>query len=250
MGLISTTALHHLRLTVTDLGRSRAFYEEVLGFEVAAESPGDPSDPAVRDDPAQLYGGVVYATNGILFGLRPVADASDTFVSTRVGLDHVSFAVASRAELETAKTALQAAGDPARRRDRAGAVRHRDPVVLRPGRRAPGAHVPLGVARGGTHGHAGAGRPPGSGAMTASKTGARLRAAPTALHGALGRPRPRELASRRAGGRGPTPRGADRGRRRLAALPPQRAEDAARQRRPPARREQRLRGQRGGPSRG
>ncbi len=32
MGDITTTGLHHLRLTVTDLQRSRAFYTEVLGF--------------------------------------------------------------------------------------------------------------------------------------------------------------------------------------------------------------------------
>ena len=112
MSLIATTGLHHLRLTVTDLARSRAFYEEVLGFEVAAESPGDPSDPAVRSDPAQLYGGVVFATNGILFGLRPVAEPADAFVSTRVGLDHVSFAVASRAELDAAVDALEGRGVP------------------------------------------------------------------------------------------------------------------------------------------
>ncbi len=110
MSLISTTGLHHLRITVTDLARSRAFYEQVLGFQVAAESPGDPSDPAVRDDPAQLYGGVVFATNGILFGLRPVAPGDDAFVSTRVGLDHVSFGVASQAELEAAAAALQERG--------------------------------------------------------------------------------------------------------------------------------------------
>ena len=110
MGDITTTGLHHLRLTVTDLQRSRAFYTEVLGFEVAAESPGDPSDPAVRADPAQLYGGVVFATNGILFGLRPVASGDDAFVSERVGLDHVSFAVASRADLDDAATKLEARG--------------------------------------------------------------------------------------------------------------------------------------------
>lgn len=110
MGDIVTTGLHHLRLTVTDLQRSRAFYTEVLGFEVAAESPGDPSDPAVRADPAQLYGGVVFATNGILFGLRPVAPGDDVFVAERVGLDHVSFAVSTRADLDDAAEKLQARG--------------------------------------------------------------------------------------------------------------------------------------------
>jgi glyoxylase I family protein len=112
MALISTTGLHHVRLTVSDLARSRAFYEEVLGFQVAAESSGDPADPAVRADPAQLYGGVVYATNGILFGLRPVASPDDAFDSERTGLDHLSFAVATRAELDAAATALEGRGIP------------------------------------------------------------------------------------------------------------------------------------------
>ena len=112
MALIDTTGLHHVRLTVCDLARSRAFYEEILGFEVAAQSPGDPSDPAVRADPAQLYGGVVYQTNGILFGLRPVAATGDTFDSGRTGLDHLSFAVANRGVLEKAMTALERRGSP------------------------------------------------------------------------------------------------------------------------------------------
>jgi catechol 2,3-dioxygenase-like lactoylglutathione lyase family enzyme len=99
MAMIETTGLHHVRITVTNLERSRAFYTEVLGFEVAAESPGSPDDPAVRSDPTQLYGGVVFLTNGILFGLRPVAVAEDRFDSERVGLDHISFAVGSRDEL-------------------------------------------------------------------------------------------------------------------------------------------------------
>ena len=110
MALIETTGLHHVRLTVSDLARSRAFYEEILGFEIAAQSPGDPGDPAVREDPAQLYGGVVYQTNGILFGLRPVASARDAFDSTRTGLDHLSFAVANRDALHAAAVALEDRG--------------------------------------------------------------------------------------------------------------------------------------------
>lgn len=106
MGLIQTTGLHHLRLTVTDLARSKAFYADVLGFEVAAESPGSPDDPDVRGDPEQLYGGVVFQTNGMLFGLRPVAAGEDRFDSERVGLDHVSFTVGSRTELEQAAQRL------------------------------------------------------------------------------------------------------------------------------------------------
>lgn len=99
MALIDPTGLHHLRITVTDIVRSRAFYQDVLGFEIAAESSGDVDDPEVRADPTQLYGGVVFQSNGMLFGLRPVAEASDRFDSTRVGLDHISFSVKSVDEL-------------------------------------------------------------------------------------------------------------------------------------------------------
>ncbi len=112
MGLIDTTGIHHVRLTVTDLARSRAFYSDVLGFEIAAESPGSADDPAVREDPAQLYGGVVFQANGILFGLRPVAPGEDRFVSERVGLDHLSFTVASRDALVAARDSLEKLGVP------------------------------------------------------------------------------------------------------------------------------------------
>jgi glyoxylase I family protein len=112
MAMIETTGVHHLRLTVTNLERSRAFYTEVLGFQVAAESPGSPDDPAVRSDPDQLYGGVVFQTNGMLFGLRPVAAAEDRFDSARVGLDHISFTVASRDSLEEAARRLEERGIP------------------------------------------------------------------------------------------------------------------------------------------
>lgn len=112
MGMIQTTGLHHVRLTVTDLERSKAFYMDVLGFEIAAESPGSPADPEVRKDPEQLYGGVVLQTNGMLFGLRPVAAGEDRFDSERVGLDHISFTVGSRSDLEEAVRRLEEAGVP------------------------------------------------------------------------------------------------------------------------------------------
>ncbi|WP_040789790.1 VOC family protein [Nocardia paucivorans] len=112
MSLITTTGTHHVRLTVRDIRRSRRFYEEVLGFPVAAESPGSPDDPEVRTDPFRLYGGVVFQANGMLLGLRPVADPSDQFDPDRVGLDHLSFAVADRDELAVAAARLDAAGIP------------------------------------------------------------------------------------------------------------------------------------------
>jgi catechol 2,3-dioxygenase-like lactoylglutathione lyase family enzyme len=87
---IQTSAAHHVRLTVTDPARSRAFYE-MLGFRVAMEFP----DGAL-------------VTNGtLLMGLRTGPDAArirgdDRFDPNRVGLDHLALGVGSRADIEAA----------------------------------------------------------------------------------------------------------------------------------------------------
>src|ERR1700694_2266520 len=93
--------IHHLRLTVTDIQRSREFYTGLLGFQVAAESP-PPDDPAYAATYTILWGGIVMASGHLLLVLRPVAPQGDRFDEDRVGLDHLSFSVASRAELEQA----------------------------------------------------------------------------------------------------------------------------------------------------
>jgi catechol 2,3-dioxygenase-like lactoylglutathione lyase family enzyme len=102
-------AIAHVRLTVTDIDRSRAFYDDVFGLPVAYEVPAD-ADDATRAQLAFLYGGVIYALGDSLLGLRPVA--TDSFDEDRVGLDHVSFAVGSRAELDAAVAVLDARGTP------------------------------------------------------------------------------------------------------------------------------------------
>lgn len=98
---IAPGAIHHLRLTVTDVARSREFYTTLLGFDVAAESP-PPDDPSAEAVYPLLWGGVVLVRGGFLLGLRPVAPAGDRFDENRVGLDHLSFNVGSRAELDDA----------------------------------------------------------------------------------------------------------------------------------------------------
>ncbi len=92
----------HVRLTVTDIDRSRAFYEAVFGFDVAFEAPADDADQATKEQLAFLYGGVVYSFGGGLLGLRPVAPGGDRHDEDRVGLDHLSFAVAARTDLDAA----------------------------------------------------------------------------------------------------------------------------------------------------
>jgi glyoxylase I family protein len=103
-------AIHHVRLTVTDIARSKDFYARLLGTGPAADFSDQAADPAVREDPARLYGGCVFAVGEQLLGLRPVAAAGDRFRSTRVGLDHLSLAVASSDELRAVASRLDAAG--------------------------------------------------------------------------------------------------------------------------------------------
>jgi glyoxylase I family protein len=98
---ITVDGIHHLRLTVTDVQRSREFYTGLLGFQIAAESPPD-DDPAAPEVFKVLFGGIVMIRGNLLMGLRPMAPADDRFEPDRVGLDHLSFGVGSREELEQA----------------------------------------------------------------------------------------------------------------------------------------------------
>ena len=100
-GQIATGGIHHLRVTVTDVQRSREFYTGLLGFQVAVESPPD-DDPAADEVFKLLFGGVVMIRGNLLMGLRPMAPAGDRFDPDRVGLDHLSFGVPGREDLEQA----------------------------------------------------------------------------------------------------------------------------------------------------
>lgn len=100
-GQIPTGEIHHLRLTVTDLDRSRRFYTGLLGFQVVVESP-PPADPSAAEAFKILFGGVVMTRGNLLMGLRPMAPPADRFHPDRVGLDHLSFSVAGREDLEQA----------------------------------------------------------------------------------------------------------------------------------------------------
>ncbi len=108
-GQIELGGIHHLRLTVTDIERSREFYTGLLGFTVAAEAP-ESVDP--KSDPSYpvLWGGIVMAKGNYLLGLRPVAAKGDSFDENRVGLDHLSFGLQSRAALNEAIKVLDERG--------------------------------------------------------------------------------------------------------------------------------------------
>ncbi|MCJ1715366.1 VOC family protein [Curtobacterium sp. VKM Ac-2922] len=104
------SALAHVRVTVTDIARSKAFYQQLLGSDPVIDFSDQVDEPGVREDRTKFYGGCVFQLGDQVFGLRPVAPAGQRFDSERVGLDHVSFVLGSVDELHQAATRLDAAG--------------------------------------------------------------------------------------------------------------------------------------------
>jgi hypothetical protein len=93
--------------SLTDIERSRAFYDEIFALPVAFEVPAD-ADDATREQLSFLYGGVIYKLGSSLLGLRPVFRSE--FAEDRTGLDHVSFGVDSRSDLDAASAMLSERG--------------------------------------------------------------------------------------------------------------------------------------------
>ena len=90
-----TGPIHHLRLTVSEVERSRAFYMEVVVFQFVMDLPS----------------GVFLSNGAVELGLSPRPDSSrapanDRLDEARIGLDHFSFSMASWEELERAKRLL------------------------------------------------------------------------------------------------------------------------------------------------
>jgi glyoxylase I family protein len=114
MSHLSLGPVHHLRVTVTDVERSKAFYTEVLGFTVGVDAPPPVDDEHHDTIVDSLQGGVVLVHGDMYFGLRPVdpdsVGAADRFDPLRVGLDHLSFSVPTRADLDDAKRLLDEHG--------------------------------------------------------------------------------------------------------------------------------------------
>ena len=96
---ITTNGVHHLKLTVSDVARSRDFYTSMFGFDVVGD-----------------HGSTVLISDGtVMIGLAPPPDPSeailrDVFSENRIGLDHLSFTVSSRDDLERAAQLLNERG--------------------------------------------------------------------------------------------------------------------------------------------
>ena len=107
MMVITANSIAHVRLTVTDIERSRQFYETVFGWPVLLEVP-DNADEATRRQFDFLSGGVIYDLGGALIVLRPVA--TDCFHEDRAGLDHIAFRTADKDGLDGAAAYLDQLG--------------------------------------------------------------------------------------------------------------------------------------------
>lgn len=113
MTLVSSSGIGHVRLTVTDIHRSKTFYDQVFGWPAVIDASDRVDEPGVRESQQSFYGGTVYQLpSGALFGLRPVAPGGQRFDSEHTGLDHISFLVDSRDELVAAQDKLEQAGVP------------------------------------------------------------------------------------------------------------------------------------------
>ncbi len=96
--IVTLGPVHHAALRVTQLDRSVEFYANLFGFQTVAALPE-----------------VTLLSNGtLLLGLRDGQGGAsdDRFDEFRVGLDHLSFSVGSRKELDRAVQVLDQRGVP------------------------------------------------------------------------------------------------------------------------------------------
>jgi len=93
-------SITHVALTVTDMGRSLPWYERLFGTK-----------PVIDEDTGP-FRHAVWLVGGTLVGLHEFPDLEDVspFNERRVGLDHLAFACADRAELEGWKVRLDELG--------------------------------------------------------------------------------------------------------------------------------------------
>lgn len=95
------TCVHHLTLRVSDVGRSRRFYEDILGFEV---------DQDFGDEKVRFRLAPGCATRLVLRPPLAGTPRGEGFSERRIGLDHVAVGVDGRGDLERFARALVDAG--------------------------------------------------------------------------------------------------------------------------------------------
>lgn len=91
----------HVALTVKDLGRSTEWYTRLIG-----------AGPIMEGDEGEFRHAVWMLANNTILGLHQFPDLADDspFNERRIGLDHLAFACANRAELEKWQSHLDELG--------------------------------------------------------------------------------------------------------------------------------------------
>ncbi len=90
-----TEGLHHVALRSTDFEKTKNFYQDTLGFQLALDTP-------------EIIGFV--AGSLILAFKKAQARAGETFTPFNIGLDHLALACDSEEELQRVAAALSEAG--------------------------------------------------------------------------------------------------------------------------------------------
>lgn len=92
---METPGLNHIILTISDVARSRSFYQEVLGFA-----------------PVDIADGFYFVSGGVAFFFFPSKQPvpNDRFNEFRIGLDHLSFTATSEQALQALADKLKALG--------------------------------------------------------------------------------------------------------------------------------------------
>ncbi len=97
------SGINHVALTVTDLDRSRSWYEAVFAMTPLMED--------THPDGTGYFVLLANATLSVLVGLHThPANEGEPFAESRTGLDHVGFTVSSHAELEAWEARLTELG--------------------------------------------------------------------------------------------------------------------------------------------
>jgi glyoxylase I family protein len=97
--MTQTPGLNHVILTISNTERSRAFYGDLLGFEIIV----------IEKDPDKSF---LFTCGGVQFFFFPSRQPvpGDSFSEFRIGLDHLSFAAPSMEFLREMAKKLIAAG--------------------------------------------------------------------------------------------------------------------------------------------
>ncbi len=97
-------SIQHIAVTVTDLEASATWYERLLGSKPVLDE--------MMQEPLSIRHIAFALPSGQLIGLHghDATDQSDRFDEERIGLDHIAFGCADRAELEAWQARLDELG--------------------------------------------------------------------------------------------------------------------------------------------